>query len=89
MYQTGSVSAEVKNIQEMLVALGYAVTPNGSFDQATVDAVKAFEKNAGLPETGVVTGDVANALNTQLRDLIKANDVQYQRAVELVRQAIQ
>lgn len=89
MYQTGSVSAEVKNIQEMLVALGYAVTPNGSFDQATVDAVKAFEKNAGLSETGVVTGDVANALNTQLRDLIKANDVQYQRAVELVRQAIQ
>ncbi|MBR5985583.1 MAG: peptidoglycan-binding protein [Clostridia bacterium] len=49
----GSMGANVKNLQKRLIELGYLTgTASGSYDQATVAAVKRFEQMYGREQTG-------------------------------------
>jgi len=48
----GSTGPMVQAVQEALLARGYEVTVNGTFDDATFAAVKAFQKNINLPVVG-------------------------------------
>lgn len=48
----GSSGPMVQAVQEALLARGYEVTVNATFDDATVAAVKKFQKNINLPVVG-------------------------------------
>lgn len=51
----GAKGRTVLNIEKHLEAAGYELgTPNAQFGSRTEAAVKAFQKNSGLPETGQV-----------------------------------
>ena len=61
--QRGDTSSEVTTIQNRLRALGYfTVNSTGTFGAATESAVKAFQKNNNLAETGIVTKTVYNLM---------------------------
>lgn len=52
----GSIGTRVKNLQKRLIELGYMNgTASGTFDQATVLAVKLFEEAYGRQQTGRAT----------------------------------
>lgn len=68
---TGSVEADagadqrakVRRVQASLAEIGY--TPgaiNGEMSEATRNAIKAFERDKGLPETGVISQELLAAL---------------------------
>ncbi|MBP3311043.1 MAG: peptidoglycan-binding protein [Butyricicoccus sp.] len=53
----GMFGADVTEAQNLLRQLGYDLGPygvDGDFGSATEDAVKAFQVNVSLPETGIV-----------------------------------
>lgn len=50
----GSKGADVRTLQEKLVALGYTLECDGDFGPATEKAVKGFQKLYGLEQDGVV-----------------------------------
>lgn len=56
----GSTGDKVRQMQEQLLTISTVytaipgVTPSGYFDEATEEAVEAFQEIFGLPETGVV-----------------------------------
>ncbi|WP_414754462.1 peptidoglycan-binding domain-containing protein [Anabaena sp. CCY 9910] len=59
----GSTGQAVTRLQERLRQLGYfSPNPTGNFRSITRDAVMAFQRNAGLPITGVVNQQTWNAL---------------------------
>ena len=59
----GSVSQEVKDLQTRLKELGYyAGSVNGRYDEATMEAVMAFEAAYGKPETGIATNSLQKTL---------------------------
>jgi peptidoglycan DL-endopeptidase CwlO len=50
----GDTGAGVKQIQTALAAHGYKVTVDGQFGPQTAQAVKAFQKAAGIKQDGIV-----------------------------------
>ena len=48
----GSSGNAVQQLQERLVALGYTLTPSGTYDEPTRLAVTAFQNAIGVPPTG-------------------------------------
>ena len=50
----GAKGAEVRQVQEALVALGYSTTIDGKFGPDTAQAVKSFQASSGLTDDGVV-----------------------------------
>lgn len=55
-FGVGAVGRHVKNVQARLRAAGFDPTHvNGRFDERTEAALKAFQRQSGLPATGVVT----------------------------------
>lgn len=82
-------STQVKAAQQMLKALG--IDPgrvDGYFDEATQKAVIEFQKQQNIEQTGILKGESTILLMEKLRDLIKANDPQVQKAVELLQQEV-
>lgn len=59
----GSKGVEVLSLQKQLVKLRYlADTPNGIFGNATLSAVKAFQKSQGLPADGIAGAATLEAI---------------------------
>jgi carboxyl-terminal processing protease len=82
-----SSSIEVQTAQKMMQALGYDPgRTDGFFDAQTESAVKSFQTEEGIEATGVITGDTTMKLMERLRDLIKSNDTQIQKAVEVLKE---
>ncbi len=80
-------SPEVKTAQQMLSALGYDPgREDGYFDEKTEQAVKDFQSKENLERTGILTGDSTMKLMEKLRDQIKANDTQVQKAIEVLKE---
>lgn len=80
-------SVDVKNLQLILSGLGYALSRNdGYFDASTEAAVKAFQGNSKLPATGIVDPKTAEKLQEQLVTKMKEplNDVQLQNAYRVM-----
>jgi hypothetical protein len=50
----GARGAEVRQVQEALVALGYSTAIDGRFGPATAQVVKTFQASSGLTDDGVV-----------------------------------
>ena len=82
----GQSNDGVKNLALILKALGYELESTEYFDDKMEAAVKAFQKDKGLTEDGQVTGKTADALNEATRDYLKAHDVQYDKAKEVLKQ---
>lgn len=61
--KAGVTNDTVKQVQLALASRHYALLGTGYFGPATRDAVKAFQTSQGLPVTGVVGIDTAEALD--------------------------
>ena len=60
----GDKNDTVKQIQEMLIRLGYLNgSADGDFGGKTETAIKSFQRDQGLPEDGIVTQETFDALN--------------------------
>jgi hypothetical protein len=65
LVKVGSTGDPVRRLQRALTAaLGKAVTVDGAFSQDTERAVKKYQRKAHLPETGVVTDELWDRLNS-------------------------
>ena len=59
----GSSGEEVISLQMMLFDMGYLFAePDGQFGKMTEEAVKEYQRSAGLEETGVVTDELMGAI---------------------------
>lgn len=83
--KVGSVSQNVLSVETILKGLGYSVTADGYFDEATKNVVKAYQQKEGLTATGEVDEETAQKLMNSVRELIQQNDTQYQAAKELLK----
>ncbi len=89
-YKYDSVSEKVATMQKMLDFLGYDVSRmDGYFDRQTEEALKAFQKDAGIAATGIIDEETANLGNGAVvrtwnlqRDKY---DVQIQKAFQLAK----
>ncbi len=80
-------SPEVKTAQKMLIALGYEPgREDGYFDEKTEQAVKEFQTKENLEATGIISGKSTITLMEKLREKIKVNDTQIQKAVEVLKE---
>lgn len=59
---SGSTGPEVRDLQERLEILGFDVPVSGTYDAATVDAVRGFQATQGLATDGVAGPRTAAAL---------------------------
>lgn len=84
-YQEGDSSEAIKNIEAILVALGYQEhEADGVFSEDTSNAVVAFQADQGLSETGVIDKETASAMISAIQALIQSNDTQLGKAVEVL-----
>lgn len=84
-----TTSTEVKTAQQMLLALGYDPgREDGYYDEKTEQAVKDFQTKENFEVTGILTGDSTVRLMESLREQIKNNDTQIQKAIEVLKEKI-
>lgn len=84
-----TISTNVSTIEKMLNALGYQVgNIDGAFDDDLVQAVVSFQKDHGLKQTGVVTGDTTMKIMQALSDKITKEDPQIKKAEEVLKERI-
>lgn len=81
-FKEGEASPEVKNLKEVMKALGYKTTDNNVFDQSVIEAIQSFQKDKNLSADGKVTVETAREITDALRDKIEENDSQYEAAVK-------
>ena len=81
----GTVSQNVLSVETILKGLGYSVTADGYFDEATQNAVRLYQQKEGITVTGEVNEETAQKLMNSVRVLIQENDTQYQAAKELLK----
>lgn len=85
-----SSSAEVQTAQKMLKAIGFDPgREDGFFDEKTKEAVTAFQTANNLPADGILKGDSTMKLMELLREKIKSDDTQVQKAVEVLKEKMQ
>ncbi|MGB3959836.1 MAG: S41 family peptidase, partial [bacterium] len=85
----GTGGLDVARLQEALGALGYfGGRVDGIFGAETEAAVRAFQAGVGLPETGVVDGETAAALDRVLTGGSGGRDLQLERALQLLREGM-
>lgn len=85
--KVSTASEQVKAAQKMLKALGFDPgRQDGFYDEKTKEAVTAFQKSKKLEETGVLKGTSTIELMNALRDKLKKDDPQVQKAIEVLKQ---
>ncbi|WP_260288126.1 lmo1851 family serine protease [Peribacillus aracenensis] len=82
-------SSEVKAAEEMLKVAGHDPGKiDGFFDEATTNAVIAFQKEQKIKETGTIKDDTTVKLMQVIREKILKNDTQVKKAVEVLKKEI-
>ncbi|YCI75019.1 S41 family peptidase [Bacillus sp. R1-10] len=82
-------SSEVKAAEEMLKEAGHDPGKiDGFFDEATTNAVTAFQKEQKIKETGTIKGDTTVKLMQVIQEKILKNDTQVKKAVEVLKKEI-
>jgi peptidoglycan hydrolase-like protein with peptidoglycan-binding domain len=64
--QSGATGADVERLQGDLSRLGYQVTQNSKFDEATETAVKKFQQDHNLTVDGIVGPQTGRQLGMAL-----------------------
>lgn len=82
--QKGQYGAAVKLLQEMLLELGYSVSPTGIFDQATASALSRFQAKAGIAVNGIFDDVTWLHFREALEEAARERDPQLKRAEELL-----
>jgi carboxyl-terminal processing protease len=84
-----TASEQVKAAQKMLKVLGYDPgREDGYYDEKTSEAVKQFQKEKELEETGILEGSSTMELMTQVRNKMLEDDPQLKKAIEVVKEKI-
>ena len=87
-FNVGSIDQAVSSAERMLEVLGYSPgTVDNVFDENTSEAVKQFQQQNNLEETGILAGETTFALLDALSAFIKENDPQLLKAKELLKSA--
>lgn len=82
---TGSVSTTVNSAEQMLDALGYNVGKvDNVFDNSTANAVKAFQADHSLEQTGKLVNDTTYELMDALREKIVKEDPHMLKAKQIL-----
>ncbi|MFE4707957.1 S41 family peptidase [Peribacillus simplex] len=82
-------SSEVKAAEEMLKEAGHDPGKiDGFFDEATTNAVIAFQKEQKIKETGTIKDDTTVKLMQVIQEKILKNDTQVKKAVEVLKKEI-
>ncbi|TDL92675.1 PDZ domain-containing protein [Vibrio vulnificus] len=82
-------SSEVKAAEEMLKEAGHDPGKiDGFFDEATKNAVTAFQKEQKIKETGTIKDDTTVKLMQVIREKILKNDTQVKKAEEVLKKEI-
>ena len=68
----------------MMQAIGYDVTLGNYFDDKLEAAVKQFQKDNKLEETGIVMGDTAQLIMDKTCEFVEGNDIQYKAARDIL-----
>lgn len=85
-YQKGEVSDQIKKVQTLLKALGYGpANANGYFDTDTQDALKKFQADNKLQETGSADKATIEKLEDKITAKVAASDDAYKTAIEYVK----
>ena len=88
--KAGDTGLNVYGAQQRLKFLGYKTAATGTMDAATVTAVKAFQKEAGLYSYGVLDYSTMNAIDRAAATLAtgsaESGDLQMDKGLELLRQ---
>ncbi len=84
VFKLGMFGEAIKQLQILLNKLdvGTKFTPNNKFDQRTEDAVRMFQKNNKLPETGIVDKTTLKAMEEATK--LDSNEVYIQGKVNPV-----
>ncbi|MFJ8235344.1 S41 family peptidase [Ureibacillus sp. NPDC094379] len=81
----GTTSPAVNAAEQMLDALGYDVGKvDTEFDDSTVAAVKSFQADHDLEQTGSIAGETTYEIMDALREKIDKDDPQIKKATELL-----
>lgn len=87
--KAGSVGLNVYGAQQRLVMLGYIVKVSGTMDDATVAAVRSFQKTNKLYPSGTLDFTTTSTLDKATVDFIlgakNAQDLQLKKAIELLK----
>ena len=83
--KVGTVSQNVLSVETILKGLGYSVTADGYFDEATQNAVRLYQQKEGITVTGEVNEETAQKLMNSVRVLIQEKDTQYKATKELLK----
>ncbi|MFS0812319.1 lmo1851 family serine protease [Peribacillus phoenicis] len=82
-------SSEVKAAEEMLKEAGHDPGKvDGFFDEATTNAVTAFQREQKIKETGTIKDDTTMKLMQVIQEKILKNDTQVKKAVEVLKKEI-
>jgi len=84
-----TASEQVKSAQKMLKVLGYDPgREDGYFDDKTSEAVKQFQKDKELEETGSLKEESTMELMNAVRDKMLDEDPQIEKAVEVIQKEL-
>jgi hypothetical protein len=82
-FRAGSKGKEVEALQRRLACQGFLESPvNGLFDDATMAAVRMFQRHHDLPEEGVVLEETMEALNVTIERRVRQLELVIQRMRE-------
>ncbi|MBT2677860.1 S41 family peptidase [Bacillus sp. ISL-35] len=82
-----TASEQVKSAQKMLKALGFDPgREDGFFDEKTKEAVSEFQKSKKIEQTGILKGSTTIELMNGLREQLKKDDPQVQKALQVLKQ---
>ncbi|MCM3122049.1 S41 family peptidase [Mesobacillus sp. AQ2] len=85
--KVSTASEQVKSAQKMLKALGFDPgREDGFFDEKTKEAVSEFQESKKIEQTGILKGSTTIELMNGLREQLKKDDPQVQKALEVLKQ---
>ncbi len=82
-YQAGQNSKQIKNLQQMLVFLGYDLDEkSGYFNEQTKQAIEKYQTDNGLTVNGTADKATVESIETKVAQKVTESDNAYQKAVE-------